>query len=125
MQGQIDVSQQAKDKLEVQALDVTKVKDITAIKLKPDAILIETVNKLKSGLIIPDTKGMSSVSAMKIIKVGAGVKVYEVGDLVLDIISQNQLDYLYSKQEDGETRRFLLTNEYNINIAVSEDNYEL
>ena len=121
---QIDVSAEAQGKLEVQALDLSKVKVVEDLKLKPDSILIEVISKLKSGLIMPDTKGFSSVSVLKIIKVGPSVKQYVAGDVVLDFESQKQLDYLYKKSDTGDSRRFLLTNEYNIAIAVSEDNLE-
>lgn len=105
----------AEDK--VQVLDISKVKDITKMKMKPNHVLIEVINTSKSKLIISEHAINSTVNKAVIVMVGSNVTTVSVGDVVVDMALSN-VEYLLH----GE-KKYSLCDVYNIILAVSPDNY--
>jgi co-chaperonin GroES (HSP10) len=113
----VDVHKNAQSQL-IESLDLKEIKDPEKLIIKNDGILIKTEFKSNSGIILADNV-KSSVDKLRVIKVGKGVNDYKVGDYILDIINPRGVTYLH-KGDD----RYLLTNEFNINLGTTIDNIE-
>jgi hypothetical protein len=102
----------------IEALDVSRVKFVENMIIKPNYVLIEVISLSKSGLLLPDNVRNGIFSRYEIIKVGSNVKDYTNGDIVVDLMMSG-VEYL-SKGD----RKFILSDSYNILIAVKPVNYD-
>jgi hypothetical protein len=109
-------------KASIEALDVSKVKVIEDMIIKPNHVLIEVINMSKSGLLLPSNIRSNILDKFEVIKVGESVNMVKVGDIIVDLMLGNA-EYLYTDKEHGD-RKFILVDVYNVLIAVNPGNYD-
>lgn len=100
----------------VEVLDISKVKNVQDMFIKPNSVLIKIINNSQSGLILPNGVG-SNIIKYVITKVGNNTNQFEAGDIVINL-DFSGADFL-SHGDD----KYLLVDYYNIRIAVKPDNY--
>lgn len=106
-----------KKKPSIEALDISRVKNVTELIIKPNYVLIQVINNSQSGLILPDNVGGGAL-IYKIIKVGSNINTIEVGDIVIDL-TFGGVEYMTRGDE-----KYILSDVYNILLASKLDNYD-
>lgn len=102
----------------IDALDVSKVKNVTDLIIKPNHVLIMIKEFNKSTLILP-AGARTDTTVWEIVKVGDNVpKQYEVGQYVIDL-SLSNIEYMTKGEE-----RYILADSYNLLLTCNKDNYE-
>lgn len=103
----------------INALNISKVKDVTKLTIKPNAVLIK-VTELKKTTIIGAEKYQDSQNILwNVFMVGANATRVAVGDMVLDV-NMNGAQFL-SHGDD----KYIIIDEYNITLSTPAANYEL
>lgn len=102
---------------EVEALDISKIKDLSKITIKPNYIVLKLVSVSKSGLILPGQNTNTTLHKAVVVNIGTNVTSINLGDIVVDM-SYSNVDFL----KNGEDT-YILTDVYNVLISVSPDNY--
>lgn len=100
----------------VEVLDISRVKNVQEMFIKPNNVLIKIINNSTSGLILPNGVGTSIIKYV-IAKVGSNTNQFEVGDIVIN------LDFSGADFISHNDDKYLLVDYYNIRIAVKPDNY--
>lgn len=102
---------------EVDVLDISKVKDINKLQIKPNYVIIEVTGEEDNRILINDPSLRRNNVTWKIIRVGEAVKGIEVGDVVVDMsfrganfLTKDNVKYIYCEH-------------YNILLSTPEDNY--
>lgn len=104
--------------IEILSLELKSVKNILDIKIKPKAIMIEAVSLKKSGLLGADGFSLDSANYWKVVKVGSDVTLIKAGDIVLDFNKQG------ANFIQKDSNRYIIINDYNLEIWTDSDNYE-
>lgn len=122
--GQVDVHPNAQSQLNApMSADISMIKDVSKLIIKHDEVLIKREVKSNINLILAEGTVSSSLDVLTIIKIGEGVKGYEVGDIVLDVLNPKGVSYMHRKV-NGKEENYAKTNVYNINLATKIDNIE-
>jgi hypothetical protein len=108
-------------KVQQYATDLNKVKDIKKVNIAPGHVMIELIQKKDSKIILPEGSGVNSLVIAKVVKVGENVKTVKTGDIVLEVKSFGPHSFSRCKKDD---KIYLVTDQYNILLWTSLDNYE-
>lgn len=104
---------------QIEVLDISKIKDISKINIKPNYVLLKTITLSKSGLILPEHAAASaSVRKVIVALVGANVSTVKVGDIIVDM-TYGGAEFLTHGED-----KYTLCDAYNVLISVSPDNYK-
>lgn len=103
---------------QIEVLDISKVKDVSRISIKPNSVLLKTITLSKSGLILPE-HAMAASSTRKVVValIGKNVTSLSVGDIIVDM-TYGGAEFLVHGED-----KYTLCDAYNVLISVSPDNY--
>ena len=103
----------------IETLDISKVIDVNELVIKPNDVLISVESTSKSGLLLPAgvRAGVGTNHIIK--KVGDNVKVYSVGDIVLNM-TFGGANY-YTRGEE----KYIICEAYNLLLVCKKDNYNV
>ncbi len=103
----------------IEALNLSKVKDITKLVIKPNSILIKITELKKSSIIGAEVYNDAQNIIWHVFMVGSNVSNINVGDLVLDV---NMAGASFLKH--GEDK-YVLMDSYNVMLYTAADNYTI
>lgn len=98
-------------------LDISKVKDIYKLKIKPNQVIIKVSGAEDNRILVNDPSIRRNNVTWKVFKVGENVKDVNEGDIVVDMMFGGA--NFVTKDEE----KYIICDRYNLFILAEPDNY--
>jgi len=99
-------------------LDISKVKDVKKLKIKPNQVIIEVSGAEDNRILVNDPSVRRNNVTWKVFKIGDLIKDVEVGDIVIDMMFGGA--NFVTKDEN----KYIICDRYNLLLVAEPDNYE-